>query len=105
MVNDLMMPGLDGVQLIQRLTALKLPPLLAIISSASCSLMDSGCMVKRAHGITMLEQIAEPVRAPLTSAGEYRATGIADDEGALWRHWRVSSSSAGSLSWSDSRGP
>jgi EAL domain-containing protein (putative c-di-GMP-specific phosphodiesterase class I)/AmiR/NasT family two-component response regulator len=64
-VSDLMMPGLDGVQLIQRLAALSRPPLLAIMSSASRPLMGSACMVARAHGITVLEQIAKPARAPV----------------------------------------
>ena len=64
-VSDLMMPGLDGVQLIQRLATLSQPPLLAIMSSASRPLMGSACMVARAHGITVLEQIAKPARAPV----------------------------------------
>lgn len=64
-VSDLMMPGLDGVQLIQKLAALEQPPLLAIMSSASRRLMGSACMVARAHGITVLEQIAKPARAPV----------------------------------------
>lgn len=63
-VSDLMMPGLDGVQLIQRLATLEQPPLLAIMSSAPRQLMGSACMVARAHGITVLEQIAKPARAP-----------------------------------------
>ncbi|MCP8464674.1 EAL domain-containing response regulator [Pseudomonas sp. ZM23] len=63
-VSDLMMPGLDGVQLIQRLAALESPPLLAIMSSAPRQLMGSACMVARAHGIAVLEQIAKPARAP-----------------------------------------
>ncbi|MGC4012213.1 MAG: EAL domain-containing response regulator [Pseudomonas sp.] len=64
-VSDLMMPGLDGVQLIQKLAVLEQPPLLAIMSSASRRLMGSACMVARAHGITVLEQIAKPARAPV----------------------------------------
>jgi len=64
-LSDLMMPGLDGVQLIQRLATLRHPPLLAIMTSASRRLMGSACMVARAHGITVLEQIAKPARAPV----------------------------------------
>jgi EAL domain-containing protein (putative c-di-GMP-specific phosphodiesterase class I)/CheY-like chemotaxis protein len=63
-ISDLLMPGLDGVQLIQRLAELPEPPLLAIMTSAQRSLMGSATMVARAHGITVLEQIAKPARAP-----------------------------------------
>ncbi|AGI23072.1 two component response regulator [Pseudomonas sp. ATCC 13867] len=63
-LSDLMMPGLDGVQLIQRLAALERPPLLAIMTSAPRRLMGSACMVARAHGISVLELIAKPARAP-----------------------------------------
>lgn len=63
-LSDLMMPGLDGVQLIQRLATLRHPPLLAIMTSAPRRMMSSACMVARAHGISVLEQIAKPPRVP-----------------------------------------
>ncbi|CAD5107938.1 EAL domain-containing response regulator [Zestomonas carbonaria] len=59
-LSDLMMPGLDGVQLIQRLSELKRPPLLAIMSSSSRRVMGSACRLASVLGITVVGQIAKP---------------------------------------------
>lgn len=61
-ISDLMMPDLDGVQLIQRLALLEQPPILAIISSASRQIISGASMVARAHGLIVLENISKPAR-------------------------------------------
>ncbi|MGK8707045.1 EAL domain-containing response regulator [Metapseudomonas otitidis] len=64
-ISDLMMPGLDGVQLIQRLAARKPRPWLVIMSAAPQRLVVSACMVARAYGLHVLEPVAKPARSAL----------------------------------------
>ncbi|MBO3277689.1 EAL domain-containing response regulator [Pseudomonas schmalbachii] len=59
-LSDLMMPGLDGVQLIQRMSELREPPPLALMSSSSRRMLGSACQVAKMQGITVVDMIAKP---------------------------------------------
>ncbi|HHQ2636231.1 TPA: EAL domain-containing response regulator [Pseudomonas aeruginosa] len=60
-LSDLMMPGLDGVQLIQRLAGLECSPPLAIMSALPRRMMLNVSNVARMLGIDIIGQIAKPV--------------------------------------------
>lgn len=62
-ISDLMMPGLDGVQLIQRLAARQSRSLLVIMSAAPRQLVASVCMAARAYGIHVLQPAAKPAHS------------------------------------------
>lgn len=59
---DMMMPELDGVQLIRRLAELPAKPALAIMSASSDRLLNSACVMAEVLGLRVLGQIAKPVR-------------------------------------------
>ncbi|MNO61715.1 Oxygen sensor protein DosP [compost metagenome] len=59
-LSDLMMPGLDGVQLIQRMSELREPPPLALMSSSPRRMLGSACQVAKMQGITVVDLIAKP---------------------------------------------
>lgn len=57
---DLLMPGLDGVQLIQKLAELDIRTNLALMSSTSKRVMNGVCLVAKMHGLPVIDQIAKP---------------------------------------------
>lgn len=59
-LSDLLMPGMDGVQLIQQLSGLEHPPPLALMSSASRRLMGSARRVAQALGVSVIDMIPKP---------------------------------------------
>ena len=59
-LSDLLMPGMDGVQLIQHLSTLEWRPQLALMSSAPQRVLGGACQAARALGLTVLDLIAKP---------------------------------------------
>lgn len=59
-LSDLMMPGLDGVQFIQRLALSKSPPRLALMSSSSRRMLGGACTVAEMLGIEVIDTISKP---------------------------------------------
>ena len=55
------MPGMDGVQLIQRLSALPCKPALAIMSAASRRMIVSASLVAQSMGVDVIGQLSKPV--------------------------------------------
>ncbi|MFY0480742.1 EAL domain-containing response regulator [Achromobacter marplatensis] len=62
-ITDLMMPGLDGVQLIQSLSELINPPAIALVSASPKRLLASACIVAKLLGLRVIAQICKPVSA------------------------------------------
>jgi EAL domain-containing protein (putative c-di-GMP-specific phosphodiesterase class I) len=60
-LTDLLMPGMDGVQLIQRLSALPCKPALAIMSAASRRMIVSASLVAQSMGVDVIGQLSKPV--------------------------------------------
>ena len=60
-LSDLMMPGMDGVQMIQQLSRQKRRPRLALMSSASRRMMVSAGMVAQSLGMSMIDLLPKPV--------------------------------------------
>jgi EAL domain-containing protein (putative c-di-GMP-specific phosphodiesterase class I) len=60
-LTDLLMPGMDGVQFIQRLAALHSKPALAIMSSASRRMLMSASLVAKNLGVKVIGLISKPV--------------------------------------------
>jgi len=60
-LTDLLMPGMDGVQLIQRLSALPGKPALAIMSAASRRMIVSASLVAQSMGVDVIGQLSKPV--------------------------------------------
>jgi len=58
---DLLMPIMDGVQLIQKLAALQQPPALALISAAPRRMLVSAELAAKNLGLSVLGLIAKPV--------------------------------------------
>jgi EAL domain-containing protein (putative c-di-GMP-specific phosphodiesterase class I)/ActR/RegA family two-component response regulator len=66
--SDLMLPQVDGVQLIQHLAQLEQRPLLVLMSSSTQQVLTSASIVARSLGLPLLGQLAKPVQAAELSA-------------------------------------
>lgn len=62
-LTDLLMPGMDGVQFIQKLAALRLRPALAIMSASSRRMLMAASLVARNLDVNVIGLISKPVRA------------------------------------------
>ncbi|SRR6056297_1233869 len=60
-VSDLHMPGTDGVEFIELLSARKCRLPLVIVSSASKSTVAGASLLASAHGLNILGSLAKPV--------------------------------------------
>ncbi|SED82838.1 EAL domain-containing response regulator [Pseudomonas coleopterorum] len=63
LLSDLLMPGMDGVQLIQQLATLDKPPVLALMSVASRRMLEGAGLAARNLGLTVAGLISKPVQA------------------------------------------
>ena len=61
LLSDLLMPGMDGVQLIQKIAALKKTPALALMSASSRRMLISAGLAAKNLGITVVGLISKPV--------------------------------------------
>ena len=61
-LSDLLMPELDGVQLIQRLSTYEAPPLLAVISSSPKRLISGASLVAKTLGMRVIDQLSKPAQ-------------------------------------------
>lgn len=61
-LSDLLMPEMDGVQLIQHLATLERPPRLALMSSGAPRLLGAAREAAQAMGLAVLELIAKPAQ-------------------------------------------
>ncbi|MFY3308059.1 EAL domain-containing response regulator [Achromobacter ruhlandii] len=61
-LSDLLMPELDGVQLIQRLSTYETPPLLAVISSSPKRLIAGASLVAKTLGMRVIDQLSKPAQ-------------------------------------------
>lgn len=61
-LSDLLMPELDGVQLIQRLSTYEKPPLLAVISSSPKRLIAGASLVAKTLGMRVIDQLSKPAQ-------------------------------------------
>ena len=62
-LTDLLMPGMDGVQLIQKLATLRSRPALAIMSASSRRMMMAASLVARNLEVNVIGLISKPVKA------------------------------------------
>ena len=62
-LTDLLMPGMDGVQFIQKLAALRSRPALAIMSSSSRRMLMAASLVARNLQVNVIGLISKPVQA------------------------------------------
>lgn len=60
MLSDLMMPGMDGVQMIQQLSRLEHRPQLALMSSTSRRMMVSASLVAQSLGLSVIDLLPKP---------------------------------------------
>ena len=60
-LTDLLMPEMDGIQLIQRLSTLPSKPALAIMSAASRRMIVSAGVMAQSMGLTVVGQLSKPV--------------------------------------------
>ncbi|MED5608313.1 EAL domain-containing response regulator [Pseudomonas sp. JH-2] len=59
-LSDLLMPGMDGIQLIQQLSLLQHRPQLALMSSTSRRMMVSASLVAQALGLSVIDLLPKP---------------------------------------------
>ena len=64
LLSDLMMPGMDGVQLIQQLAGLQAPPALALMSVASRRMLVGAGEVAGNLGLTVAGLLSKPISDP-----------------------------------------
>lgn len=64
LLSDLLMPGMDGVQLIQQLADVTRPPVLALMSVASRRMLVGAGLAARSMGLDVAGLISKPVQAP-----------------------------------------
>lgn len=62
-VTDLMMAGVDGVQLIQSLAEFRHPPAVALVSASPKRLLASACLVAKLLGVRVIAQVCKPLSA------------------------------------------
>ena len=62
LLTDLLMPVMDGVQLIQKIAALKKRPVLALMSASSRRMLISAGLVAKNLGISVVGLISKPVK-------------------------------------------
>lgn len=62
-VTDLMMAGVDGVQLIQSLAEFRHPPAVALVSASPKRLLASACLVAKLLGVRVIGQVCKPLSA------------------------------------------
>lgn len=62
-LTDLLMPGMDGVQFIQKLAAMRARPALAIMSSSSRRMLMAASLVARNLQVNVIGLISKPVQA------------------------------------------
>ena len=60
-LTDLLMPGMDGVQFIQRLAGLRCKPDLAIMSAASRRMLMAASLAAKSLGVEVIGLISKPV--------------------------------------------
>ena len=63
LLSDLLMPGMDGVQLIQKISALKKRPALALMSASSRRMLISAGLAAKNLGISVVGLISKPVES------------------------------------------
>jgi len=59
-LSDLLMPGLDGIQFIQRLSLRDCHPALALMSSSPRRVIEGACLVAETLGVRVVDQISKP---------------------------------------------
>lgn len=93
-LSDLLMPELDGVQLIQRLSTYEAPPLLAVISSSPKRLISGASLVAKTLGMRVIDQLSKPAQpqaiiALVAAEGSLAAEGRVAGVGPGVRSFRV----------------
>ncbi|PVZ12663.1 MULTISPECIES: EAL domain-containing protein [unclassified Pseudomonas] len=68
LLSDLMMPRMDGVQLIQQLARLRTPPALALMTAASRRMLVGSGQVAKNLGLRVAGLISKPVSVPQVQA-------------------------------------
>lgn len=80
-LSDLMMPGMDGVQLIQRLAELEHKPVLAFMSIAYGRMLSSASLAATSLGFRVAGVLSKPVR--FEALHQLIERGISLDEGCV----------------------
>ncbi len=59
---DLSMPGMDGIEVIRRLSVIKNPPQLILMSGHDTGILHSAVKLGRAHNLTIITSLDKPIR-------------------------------------------